>query len=134
MTRINIVPVTDLTDQHLWAERREIFHVPYSLERMLKSKKGYDRNRVVSSYTLNTGHVYFFTDKGKFLGNRAEDLYQELIKRQFNISYRAYPKQIFLDNNLYNDYVPTPDEIKINVKRIEERIASKPNWYRKTNY
>ena len=39
MTRINIVPVDELMDQHLIAEYREITMVPAALNRTLKSKK-----------------------------------------------------------------------------------------------
>ena len=37
MTRINLVPITELSDQHLVAEYREIFMVGPSLQRSLKS-------------------------------------------------------------------------------------------------
>ena len=57
MTRINIVPVEELMDQHLIAEYREITMVPAALNRTLKSKKGLDRNKISKTYTLNTGHV-----------------------------------------------------------------------------
>ena len=38
MTRINLVPPSELTDQHLIAEYREIFMVAGSLRRTLLSK------------------------------------------------------------------------------------------------
>ena len=37
MTRINLVPPEELSDQHLVAEYREIFMVGYSLQRSLRS-------------------------------------------------------------------------------------------------
>ena len=46
MTRINIVPVEELMDQHLIAEYRESTMVPAALNRTLKSKKGLDRNKI----------------------------------------------------------------------------------------
>ena len=52
MTRINIIPVSELYDQHLIAEYREITMVPAALDRTLKSK-------IAQQYTLNKGHVYF---------------------------------------------------------------------------
>ena len=60
MTRINLVNPSELTDQHLIAEYREIFMVGGSLNRTLNSKVGYREDRVPKQYTLNTGHVYFF--------------------------------------------------------------------------
>ena len=65
MTRINLVEPSELTDQHLIAEYREIFMVGGSLKRTLVSKVGYREDRVPKRYTLNTGHVYFFYNKGK---------------------------------------------------------------------
>ena len=70
MTRINIIPVEELFDQHLIAEYREITMVPAALKRTLKSKKGLDVSRINSKYTLNKGHVYFFYNKGKYLNKR----------------------------------------------------------------
>ena len=59
MTRINIVNPSELTDQHLIAEYREITMVPGSLKRTLVSKIGYQEKKVPERYTLNSGHVYF---------------------------------------------------------------------------
>ena len=63
MTRINIIPASELHDQHLIAEYREITMVPAALRRTLNSKKGLDESKIPSTYTLNKGHVYFFTIK-----------------------------------------------------------------------
>ena len=60
MTRINLIEPSELTDQHLIAEYREIFMVGGSLKRTLVSKSGYQELKVPKSYTLNAGHVYFF--------------------------------------------------------------------------
>ena len=46
MTRINIIDTTELTDQHLIAEYREIFMVAGSLRRTLVSKNGYQESKV----------------------------------------------------------------------------------------
>ena len=35
-------------------------------------------------------------------------------------------------NNLFNDWEPNQSDIKIIRKRINEKIAMKPSWYRKT--
>jgi len=60
MTRINIIPVKELFDQHLIAEYREIIMVPAALSRTLKSKVGFDESKIEDRYTLNKGHVYLF--------------------------------------------------------------------------
>ncbi len=133
MTRINIVNPSELTDQHLIAEYREIFMVAGSLNRTLNSKSGYQESRVPKEYTLNTGHVYFFYNKGKYLHNRYNELILEMKQRGFSPSNdRPFPFSIFSDNDLYNDWTPTTEDYKIIRQRIKERINLKPDWYRKT--
>ena len=134
MTRINIVEPSELTDQHLIAEYREIFMVGGSLNRTLNSKVGYRESKVPKRYTLNSGHVYFFYNKGKYLHNRYKELIDEMKKRGFNPDKsRVFPTKVFKDNGLYNDWMPNIEDYKIIRQRIEERISAKPNWYRKTN-
>ena len=133
MTRINLVEPSELTDQHLIAEYREIFMVGGSLNRTLNSKVGYREDRVPKRYTLNTGHVYFFYNKGKYLHKRYHELIDEMKKRGFQPDKsRVFPTRVFEDNGLYNDWMPTTEDYKIIRQRIEEKIAMKPNWYRKT--
>ena len=105
MTRINLIEPSELTDQHLIAEYREIFMVGGSLKRTLVSKNGYQESKVPKKYTLNAGHVYFFYNKGKYLDKRYKELITEMKKRGFNPDKtRIFPKDIFVKNGLYNDY------------------------------
>ena len=66
MTRINIINVSELTDQHLIAEYREITMVPAALNRTINSRNGLDVNNIPKEFTLNKGHVTFFYDNGKY--------------------------------------------------------------------
>ncbi len=132
MTRINIIPVSELYDQHLIAEYREITMVPAALNRTLKSKIGLDENKISQQYTLNKGHVYFFYNKGKYLQIRYNEIIAEMKKRNFNPDPgRKFPINIFIDNNLYHDWTPTKEDYKIIRERISQKITMKPNWYRK---
>ena len=134
MTRINIIPVSELTDQHLIAEYREITMVPAALTRTLNSKSGFIKKKIPDRFTLNTGHVYFFYDKGLYLYNRYDNIVEEMILRGFNPDLkRIFPKDIF-PFELFNDWIPTIKEQEIVRSRIKEKIAMKPNWYRKTRY
>ena len=133
MTRINIIEPSELTDQHLIAEYREITMVPGSLKRTLVSKIGYQEKKVPKKFTLNGGHVYFFYNKGKYLDIRYKQLIKEMKRRGFNPDpNRKFPIDIFKNNGLYNDWMPTIEDQKIIRQRIKERIAAKPDWYRKT--
>jgi len=133
MTRINIISPSELTDQHLIAEYREIFMVAGSLKRTLISKSGFVESKVPKNYTLNSGHVYFFYNKGKYLYKRYNLIIKEMKSRGFKPDEnRIFPKDIFIMNNLFNDWEPNQSDIKIIRKRINEKIAMKPSWYRKT--
>lgn len=132
MTRINIIPPCELYDQHLVAEYREIFMIPGSLKRTLISKVGYVSSKVPSSFTLNTGHVYFFYNKGLYLEKRYQELRVEMKARGMTPDPdRIFPRDVF-PAELYNDWIPTRDEQNIVRRRIAVRVAQRPNWYRKT--
>ena len=75
----------------------------------------------------------FFYNKGKYLHNRYNQLIDEMKRRGFKPdSSRVFPKEIFVDNNLYNDWLPRVEDYNVIKQRIEEKIALKPDWYRKT--
>ena len=134
MTRINIVPVAELADQHLVAEYREIFMVGSSLQRSIKSKSwGDTKNNLPKVFTLNTGHVKFFYDKGKYLHDRYIELRAEMAMRGMNPDPARTFKAWQLPQELYNSYVPTEAAMSIVRQRIKERIALKPDWYRYTS-
>ena len=130
MTRINIVPPNELTDQHLIAEYREITMVPAALKRTLLSKGGLRKNKISTHYTLNTGHVYFFYNKGKYLHNRYDKLVREMRNRGFSPSNdRPFPFQVFNDNGLYNDWKPTMEDYKVIRERMKPTNALRDNSF-----
>ena len=135
MTRINIIPVEELYDQHLIAEYREITMVPAALNRTLNSKNGLIKTKINNHYTLNKGHVYFFYNKGKYLYKRYNVIINEMKKRGFKPDpKRKFPADIFINNGLYNDWNPTLEDYKIIRARIKSKIKEKPSWYKKTSY
>ena len=129
MTRINIIPVEELTDQHLMAEYREIFMIGSSLQRSLNSKN-WDIKRIPKNFTLNKGHVLFFYDKGKYLFKRYDEIREELKKRNFKLDDHRHFKTSQFPIEYFNDWKPTVEDQKIIRQRIEERILQKPEWYR----
>jgi deoxyribonuclease (pyrimidine dimer) len=131
MTRINIISPSELTDQHLVAEYREIFMVGSALQRSLKSKN-WDSKNIPKKFTLNVGHVKFFYDKGKYLDKRYQELRNEMKARGMNPDTTRKFKREQWPDELYNDWTPTLEDEKIIRKRLDERIAQKPNWYRRT--
>lgn len=120
MTRINVgILPSELTDKHLLAEHREIKRIPNTI----KSGKAIIEN-IPSTFSLGKGHVKFFYDKLLYLKNRYISLYEECLKRGFNVSnyIEAWND---LPPNLMNDYMPTNSDRKIVLERIEERLSGK---------
>lgn len=146
MTRVNVVPVTELADQHLFAEFRELKMVPRSLARSLAARarrfpKQQDQVTALLcmlpvTYRLGHGHVSFFYDKGLYLQQRYSDIRRELERRGVNYDRNALldPLQVFRqDARLCKDYTPTPEALAENRARINERLQQRPGWYRWTN-
>ena len=131
MTRINLVPPEELSDQHLVAEYREIFMVGSSLQRSLKSPN-WEKNKqsIPKQFTLNKGHVKFFYDKGKYLSKRYDELIKEMRRRNMNPDpYRIFKKGQWPDE-LYNNWKPNDIDLKVVRKRIKAKIKLKPDWYK----
>lgn len=132
MTRINLVEPSELYDQHLIAERREIRLLCANLVRTLKSKQGYKSKKVPGRFTLNSGHVYFFYNKGKYLYDRYNQLTQEMIARGHKPDLSlTFPRDVWPDN-LFNDWQPSEEDKQVVRERINLRLSQKPGWYRKT--
>lgn len=133
MTRINLVPPEELMDQHLFAEFREIKMVPKSLARSIAAR-GVEGvlKRIPKHFTLNTGHVSFFYDKGAYLVERYALLKQELERRgiNFNRESELDPDGTMLADPWNGHYSATPEALLIIRTRIAEKIAMKPHWYR----
>lgn len=128
MTRINLVDPEELMDQHLIAEYREIRLLCALLKRTLNSKRGFLPERVPKEFTLNSGHVYFFFNKGQYLHKRYDAIKEEMVRRGF-APQNFFPRDIWPDG-LYNDWQPSEKDKEIVRARIKERIDAKPQWYR----
>lgn len=132
MTRINVVPVAELYDQHLMAEYRELPRVFTYTESLIQVPED-----IPNDFTLGKGHVKFFSNKLTFLLNRQSELVNELQKRGFNISFNLteltdrYDK---ISNIFKNDYEPPDQALALSRQRISERLADKPLWYKKSSY
>lgn len=123
MTRINVVPVGELCNQHLMAEHREMTRIP----NMLNSGKLQVVYRdAPTEYTLGAGHVKFFVDKLGFLKKRYDALHQELLCRGYSVSHiwpSSLPKYAIL-----GEYTPTAEALSVNRERIKERLPKNAKW------
>lgn len=135
MTRINLVPPADLADQHLVAEYREIFMVGSSLQRSLGSPHWLKTlNNLPTTFTLNTGHVKFFYNKGLYLERRYDSIVDEMKQRGMQPDPDRTWKREQWPDNLYKDWIPQKSDLNIIRERLTERINQKPEWYRWTKH
>lgn len=133
MTRVNLIPVEELYDQHLVAEYRELLMIPAALKRSLRSKN-FNEDKLPKKFTLNTGHVKFFYKRGLFLQKRYAMLIEEMRKRGMNPDpNRVFPLDVFPED-YQNDWVANEEDINISRCRINFRVSQKLKWYRKTTY
>ena len=127
MTRINVIPVYELSDQHLLAEYRE-------LPRVIKQKL--DLKEVSERYHLGKGHMKWARRHWKFILNRYYDLFAEMIYRGFCPKYAPAELEKYVielsEEWAYADYIVDQDDIELNRKRILERYKINPNHYRWT--
>ncbi len=134
MTRINLIKPSELSDQHLVAEYREIFMVGSALQRSINSKNWETTKECLpKEFTLNIGHVKFFYNKGKYLHKRYLELIDEMKSRGMQPNPKRKFKKEQWPNELYKDWKPTAQDCKLVKKRIKEKINQKPTWYRWTN-
>ncbi len=133
MTRINLVKPIELSDQHLIAEYREIFMIGSALQRSMKSPNwNITKESLPKKFTLNTGHVRFFYNKGKYLYKRYLDIIEEMKRRGMNPNPRRLFNKEQWPDELYNDWTPNEIDIQVVKERIKEKINQKPHWYRWT--
>ena len=127
MTRINVVPVESLNNQHLIAEYKEITR-PFNKVISRIAKHGVDKAlcnvNIPEKYVLGKGHESFFFNKLEWLWERRYDIYKECCIRGFNIDSDAFYNisDYFLDSikntPYWNNYSPTHEDIYVNMTRL----------------
>lgn len=126
MTRLNVLPAEELNRQMLFAEIRELPRV-FTLVKNAQAKganKWSIRKVQPSEYTLGTGHVLYFYTRLKFLADRYEVLCDEWRSRGYNVNQVSRSDLLNgLHNDWMDDYIPTPEALKINRERITKRLS-----------
>lgn len=128
MTRINVVPVQELTNKHLQGEYHEITRVfglvRKAQERGINKYNIKQKLSIPDEYTLGTGHVLFFYDKLQYILTRYTCLCIEMGRRGYNINpVGLHYLTDGLRQEWFGDYSPTEQAMYINRQRIEERLA-----------
>lgn len=133
MTRINVVPPSELCDQHLIAEWRELTRIPNGIA---FGKFVIDLTVIPKQYTVRTsdnpvggrGHMKFFFDKLEYLYTRYEALRAELNQRGMPQKSMWPVGFDFKALGLWNDYDPPSEALALNRKRIAEMLPSKARY------
>lgn len=123
MTRINVVPVEELSDQWLIAEYRE-------LPRVLKGN--FSIKNASDNYILGKGHVKWARKHGLFVFNRYLNIIKEMHFRGFQTHFNNDLSK-YITNNINNDYKVNMSDLKVNKQRLIEKYIKKPSFYKWTN-
>ena len=129
MTRINLIPVEELSDQHLLAEYRE-------LPRVIKQEVKIDN--IPTKYVLGRGHVKWAKYYSVFTLRRYLEITWEMTYRGFKVNYPYHKLYEYYLANSYNEkytnwYYTTGEDVRLSRNRIIEKLKQKPDWYRWTN-
>lgn len=124
MTRVNCVPVEQLSREHLVAEYRELPRifgmVRGMIERGVTDPKLAD---IPSSYRMGTGHMKFFTDKLGWCVQRQKLLVMEMQRRGYKPEFTD-PERLLdgIPEAFHGSWSPTSKDLEISWARIRERL------------
>lgn len=125
MTRINCVPVQELSGPHLVAEYRELPRVFALAQRAavrgLRSQP--------DTYTLGKGHLLFFYTRLDYLARRHADLVEEMKRRGYKPTFPGIRREDYPDipDEFWNGWAPTTEAVQLNRARIEARRQDSEN-------
>lgn len=123
MTRINVVPVAELTQPELAGDWKEIFRVFRLVEaRVNKGQRPCDVKKP-DVYTLGSGHVTFFYDKLGYIRNRIFRLAEEMLNRGYSPNLEMMNDvldyaELHIPQEWWNDYNPTVEAVEMNIQRM----------------
>lgn len=119
MSRVNVgYPVEKLTTRHLLSEAREIKRIPNQV------KSGRVKVKHIPQFKLGTGHVHFFTDRLGYLKKRYIEVYNECIRRGYNVqnyvsAWDGVPQVLMAD------WTPNEADKQLIVERINSKLEAK---------
>lgn len=127
MTRINVIPVSELSDQWLLAEYHEL---PRCIKQDINTSDAPDY------YVLGKGHMKWAKKHSPFLFLRYRNICREMNHRGFKVNYPAdkFNADYLLDIRPENDYsyLATTEDRNINKERLIEKYKLKPSYYKWT--
>jgi len=119
MTRINCVPVEELSGPHLVAEYRELPRV-FAL-----AHKAFLRGNFAqpAQYTLGQGHITFFYTRLGYLSRRHRELVTEMLRRGYRPRFQGITRTDFPEtpDAWWADWQPDDEAVAVNRARLAER-------------
>lgn len=121
MTRINCVPVKELSGPHLVAEYRELPRV-FALAKKAAARGAFSQP---PDYTLGKGHVTFFYTRLGYLTQRHAELVEEMKRRGHKPSFTGIRREDFpsIPDSFWQSWEPTDEALRLNRQRIKERSS-----------
>lgn len=119
MTRINCVPVEELTVRHLVAEYRELPRV-YALARRAL-ERGERPEDHPDAYVLGPGHVRFFYSRLGYVRWRQVALVLEMLRRGYRPTFTEAPTLAEFPADWQRGWVPDEAAMTACRARIRER-------------
>ena len=122
MTRINLVPVEELSDQWLIAEYREL---PRCIKGNISIKDAPD------NYVFGKGHMKWARKYALYTSRRMKQIVEEMHYRGFKTNFSSDLSQ-YITDDLKNDYRPSLDDLQLSKERLRYKYNKKPLFYRWT--
>ena len=125
MTRINVIPPSELSDQHLIAEYHELPRV---------IKQNINICNAPDCYTLGCGHMRWACRFWKFTYDRFFSICDEMRYRGFAVNFDPAGLRIYTERfrNRNGEYIVSDKDVELNRARIREKYNKKPDFYRWT--
>lgn len=123
MTRINVVPASELNQKELGGEWKELPRTFTLIKaRVAKGQLPCDI-KAPSEYVLGKGHVMFFFTRVKYLVDRYTELCNEMLNRGYKPNLEMFNDIIddvesCIPLAWWGDYIPTASAIDMNVQRM----------------
>lgn len=126
MTRINVIPPSELVNIHLMAEYRELPRIFTDVRKRIAKNQPASTLVQPAKYKLGTGHCMFFLTRCGWLLDRYVALCGELLKRGYNLNLELFndicDAAEMLPAEWCGQYQPDADAIEINRQRISDRL------------
>ena len=127
MTRINVVPPSELTNKHLMAEYRELPRIFTEVKKKVNAGISVNDLTQPEHYKMGQGHVMFFMSRCGWLVHRYVTLHDELVNRGYSLNGDMYNSIVNGVNEIPVEfldwYEPTDIAMTVNRARILERLS-----------